>query len=682
MKYLISFVFLFSFSLSISQEDTSLSRQLDTVVLSTSFSSLESFKIESISRKEIDNNDGIILTPILNRVAGVNMQQGALNTSRVTIRGFGSRAQFSTNRLKLYVNEIPLTDANGESVLDDFDMNSIGAIRIVKGPKATEYGSNLGGTVLFSTRQDINTFDLQMGYGTFDRLFLTTDACVNLGATRVQLYYNQIDSDEYRQNSNYERQNLSLFSKTTLSNNWQLDNMFIGTRLKAFIPSSLNQTDFETNPQLAANNWFESAGFESYQKFLVATTLTHAINEYSNWKTSIFFNYRDGYEPRPFDILDEELLGLGLRSVYTTNFKLFGTEFLSQSGVEFQTDHYTAKNYDNLYRNSPVRESVQGDLENAFSQDRYRLNAFSKVELQPIDGLEVELGLNFNLSKYKTSDEFLDNGMDRSGSLTYSPKLIPNLNLGYKLSTSFIVSANFSQGIATPTSDESLDSEGFFNKDLKPSFGNQYEIGLQWQVFQNALTIETNAFLINVEDLIVARRVEEDRFIGINAGKSNYAGLEFSSSYTGKLSKDVNFNLYTSLAVYDFKFDDFVDDTSNFSGNRIPAVPEYNFNMGGDINWRRKLYFGFDWQFVDEMPLNDANTLYSSSYQVLNLRSKYMLRRSGFNATCTVGVNNVFDKNFAASVLPNAVGFGGNAPRYFYPSLPRNFYFRLLLSLE
>ena len=72
-----------------------MSRQLDTVVLSTSFSSLESFKIESISRKEIDNNDGIILTPILNRVAGVNMQQGALNTSRVTIRGFGSRAQLN-----------------------------------------------------------------------------------------------------------------------------------------------------------------------------------------------------------------------------------------------------------------------------------------------------------------------------------------------------------------------------------------------------------------------------------------------------------------------------------------------------------------------------------------------------------------------------------------------------------
>jgi iron complex outermembrane recepter protein len=33
----------------------------------------------------------------------------------------------------------------------------------------------------------------------------------------------------------------------------------------------------------------------------------------------------------------------------------------------------------------------------------------------------------------------------------------------------------------------------------------------------------------------------------------------------------------------------------------------------------------------------------------------------------SAGVNNVFDEHYAASVLPNAVGFGGAAPRYYYP---------------
>ncbi|HZJ37020.1 MAG TPA: hypothetical protein VFD29_10385, partial [Gillisia sp.] len=38
------------------------------------------------------------------------------------------------------------------------------------------------------------------------------------------------------------------------------------------------------------------------------------------------------------------------------------------------------------------------------------------------------------------------------------------------------------------------------------------------------------------------------------------------------------------------------------------------------------------------------------------------------------GINNVFDEKYASSVLPNAVGFGGTAPRYYYPGNPRNYF--------
>lgn len=663
------------------QNKNNIPAQLDTINLITSKLPIENFKIESISSKEITNNDAVILTPVLNRVAGVNMQQGALNTSRITIRGVGSRSQFSTNRLKLFVNEVPLTDANGESVLDDFDLNSIGSINIVKGPKASEFGGNLGGTILLNTKRPTNPFNAMLGIGSFERLFMAANASVTLNKTNIQLFYNQIDSDEYRQNSEYERQNLTLFSASRLNENWRMHNMFIGTRLKAFIPSSLNQTDFETNPQLAANNWFESAGFESYNKFVIGSTLTFNRNENSAWATTFFLNYRDGYEPRPFDILDEDLLGLGLRSVYNTSFVAFDQNFRSQSGVELQADQYSVKNYNNLYRNTPERQSVQGDVVNAFSQNRLRFNAFSKLNFELYEKLDIEFGLNLNLTSYETTDEFMENGTDRSGRLNYTPKLLPNLNLGYRATDSFSILANFSQGIATPTSDESLDSEGFFNEDLNPSFGNQFELGLQWQPLQKALNIQVNVFHIHIEDLIVARRIEEDRFIGINAGRTDYKGLEVSADYQLKISEQVNFSIYSSISLYEFTFDEFVDDEEDFSGNDIPAVPEYDINIGGDLNWNNRLNIGFDWQFVDEMPLNDANTLFSKAYNVLNLRSSYNFKISNLQSSLIFGVNNILDDNFAASVLPNAIGFGNNAPRYFYPSLPRNFYLRAVVNL-
>jgi hypothetical protein len=39
------------------------------------------------------------------------MQQGALNTNRISIRGIGSRAQYGTQKIKAYYEGIPLTTA-------------------------------------------------------------------------------------------------------------------------------------------------------------------------------------------------------------------------------------------------------------------------------------------------------------------------------------------------------------------------------------------------------------------------------------------------------------------------------------------------------------------------------------------------------------------------------------------
>jgi iron complex outermembrane receptor protein len=45
------------------------------------------------------------------------MQQGALNTIKISIRGIGSRSQYGTQKIK---NFIPLTTAEGESTIEDY----------------------------------------------------------------------------------------------------------------------------------------------------------------------------------------------------------------------------------------------------------------------------------------------------------------------------------------------------------------------------------------------------------------------------------------------------------------------------------------------------------------------------------------------------------------------------------
>jgi iron complex outermembrane receptor protein len=52
-----------------------------------------------INRTDL-KGDGVILTSVLNKIPGVYMQQGALNTNRISIRGIGSRAQYGTKKNK------------------------------------------------------------------------------------------------------------------------------------------------------------------------------------------------------------------------------------------------------------------------------------------------------------------------------------------------------------------------------------------------------------------------------------------------------------------------------------------------------------------------------------------------------------------------------------------------------
>ena len=60
-----------------------------------------------ISNKAIERANNTNINEALNRVSGVFMQSGALNTNRITIRGVGSRNLFGTSKIRAYFKDIP-----------------------------------------------------------------------------------------------------------------------------------------------------------------------------------------------------------------------------------------------------------------------------------------------------------------------------------------------------------------------------------------------------------------------------------------------------------------------------------------------------------------------------------------------------------------------------------------------
>ena len=65
--------------------------------------------VSIITAQNLERGDQLSIANELNKNPGIQMQQGALNTSRISIRGLGARSQYSTNRVKAYIEGNRLT---------------------------------------------------------------------------------------------------------------------------------------------------------------------------------------------------------------------------------------------------------------------------------------------------------------------------------------------------------------------------------------------------------------------------------------------------------------------------------------------------------------------------------------------------------------------------------------------
>ncbi len=186
---------------------------------------------------------------------------------------------------------------------------------------------------------------------------------------------------------------------------------------------------------------------------------------------------------------------------------------------------------------------------------------------------------------------------------------------------------------------------------------------------------------MHVQNLLVARRIAEDQYMGINAGKSSHRGIEFLINYKWISNSNLQIQPYFNGTINHFIFTDFVDSNNDFSGNKLPAVPNVQWNLGFDLNTNFGLNLNTNYGFFGKMPMDDANSKYTQNYQLLNAKVAYtFIILKKLKIEINTGVQNLLNKKYASSILPNAVGFGSNPPRYYYPGNPRNFYSGLHLT--
>jgi iron complex outermembrane receptor protein len=228
-----------------------------------------------------------------------------------------------------------------------------------------------------------------------------------------------------------------------------------------------------------------------------------------------------------------------------------------------------------------------------------------------------------------------------------------------------------------PSPEETLLPAGTVNPDIRPEQGIQYEAGTRMNLLNEALEAEISVYWIELDNLLLTKRITEDIFTGINAGKTRHQGLELllrsripdSGNFPGKLKTTFSYTFSRN------RFIDFTDDGNTYDGNELPGIPEHYAQL--QLNWNpaEKLELSTHFLYTGNQHINDANTMAYEGYFLLNLKAlaQFNLKKTG-KLRVFAGINNLTNTHYASMLLVNAPAFGNSEPRYYYPGLPKHFY--------
>ena len=230
---------------------------------------------------------------------------------------------------------------------------------------------------------------------------------------------------------------------------------------------------------------------------------------------------------------------------------------------------------------------------------------------------------------------------------------------------------------STPTTDEVRTSDGGINTDLEAERGINFEAGIRGNAFKNSLYYDATVFWMQQTETIVSKTTEFGTVVFENAGSTSQFGIELLLGYsfindpTRKLSL---LKLQTAYTHHNFKFKDYIKrsmgENVDFSGNALTGTAPNISVTTLDLQTMGGFYFNFTYNFTDRIPLNDANTVYADSYNLLTAKTGWkFLVKDKHQIEFFVGVDNILDEKYSLGNDLNAFG-----QRYFNPSPERNYF--------
>ncbi|MGZ3766989.1 MAG: TonB-dependent receptor [Mucilaginibacter sp.] len=615
------------------------------------------------------------LVSALNTVPGVRMEERSPGSYRLSIRGSLLRSPFGVRDIKIYYDEIPLTDAGGNTYLNAIDVNSVQGIEVLKGPDGSLFGANSGGVVLISpVNRYSNDSYLSAGvnagsYGLFHENTTLQNISGNNQLNISQAYQTY---GGYRQNSYMQRNYVQASDKLTFSKNEQLKFLGFYSNLNYETPGGLTLAQFQADPHLARLPTKTIPGaiqqkIGIYQKMFLGGLVNELhLSERVKNVTSLFGTYVDFSNPfiTTYNQRYEGTYG------FRTYFELSGKpdtviKWKVNLGIEWQQTNSDINSYGNK---AGVRDTAQ-TLDNIHTNQHF---IFARYLADIGRRLHIEAALSLNFYDYNFRNLYPNNEAAFTNR-NFTPQLMPRIALSYQFTNNFIWRASVSRGYSTPTTAEIRPTDKVINTGLQAEDGWNYETGFRLRNADESMFFDASVFYYRLQNSIVAQQNADGSTSYINEGGTKQPGFElyFTDWIIRRNITDFIRGLQINESVTLNKF------TFNNSGKQLTGVPNQVLVTSVQVKFPNYFYVFIEHNYTSKLPLNDANTTFAGHYNLVQAKAGW---EHLFNHRTRVGIyagaDNLLNEKYSLGNDLNAVG-----SRFYNAAAPRNYYIGLNMTL-
>lgn len=619
-------------------------------------------------------NENSILSAF-NTKPGIRVEQRAPASYRISIRGSSLRSPFGVRNVKVYWNDIPFTSPDGTTALNLLDLSNIQNAEIIKGPAGSIYGAGNGGVISMSSRKTVteNYLSSDFGIGDFGLLRYRIGIDQKIGNGGISASYVSQKSDGYRQHSATDRQVFQLAMHTKPSDKQTLSAQILYSDLNYQIPGALNPAQVEADRTQARPGSVEQNSSIA-QKTLYGT-LSHHIELGQKWdnSTALYMNNTEFENPFILDYKRETAFSYGGRTKFTFDDKWGSFPVKIIAGAEYQYGKTLAQNFGNR----------QGKADTIrFSDDLISTQAFifQQFEIEWTSKVLMTFGLSENFGRYDINRS-IDAGPNDPSNNTknFDLLVIPRIALVYKVNQWSGIHGSISSGFSPPTIAEVRTNEGSINLDLEAERGVNYEAGYRGKF--GIFNVDVTAFYFQLDQTITSYTNEQGVVLFRNAGQTDQKGIEASLDYVLVRNQNAFFQeikLNHAFTGHYFSFGEYESGGNDFSGNQLTGVAPNTLVNILDVRTKPGFYLNFTHQYVDAIPLNDANTVFQESYNLIGGRVGWRTTLgSRWDVEAYGGVDNLLDEQYSLGNDLNAF-----ANRYFQPAPGINFYGGMKIGLR